>query len=134
MRIEIALDPEVNASQKLALNAQIPIELEHLRESCEFWSSLKWTLKMFEVVLARTGLLLTPEGVDEHGPDFGIDPFSNTDRGSVDRSNGDYDAFTGMPAQDYGDINMLDDESGFITGRNTEEWLQDLLGCGFSGN
>jgi hypothetical protein len=135
MRIEMALTSKLDASQRLAAKMQIHAELEHLRESCEFWNSLKWSVRMFEVVLSRTGLLLITTGIG--GPDFDIssmDPFSNADKGSTDRSNVDYDPFIGFPGEELVDGDMLNDDFGFATGRNTEEWLQDLLGSRFSAN
>lgn len=58
MRIEISLDPSVSTRKQVANKTQILAELEYLRESCESWSSLVWTLRMFEAVITRTGLHL----------------------------------------------------------------------------
>ena len=60
MRIEIALDASTSPRKQLAARTQIFAELEYLRESCEYWNSLVWTLRMLEAVIARTNLGLTP--------------------------------------------------------------------------
>lgn len=58
MRIEIANDPSVSLRKQASNKTQIFAELEYLRESCESWSSLVWTLRMFEAVITRTRLNL----------------------------------------------------------------------------
>lgn len=60
MRIEIALNLSTTPRKQLAARTQIFAELEYLRESCEYWNSLVWTVRMLEAVVARTKLGLAP--------------------------------------------------------------------------
>lgn len=65
MRIEIALRESTPSRRKLTARTQIFSDLEYLRESCEYWNSLIWTVRMVEAVLERTQLGL-PAGMRSH--------------------------------------------------------------------
>ncbi|QGI85672.1 hypothetical protein CEK25_012401 [Fusarium fujikuroi] len=56
MRIEIALDPSTAPKKKRALTTQLSTELQYLREGCEYWGSITWTVRMFEAAMVKTGL------------------------------------------------------------------------------
>jgi hypothetical protein len=83
---------------------------------------MKWTLRMFEVIVARTALSLTITDA----PEFDVrsmNPFNNNNLPEADQD-GSGDLF-----------NVADGSDAFGTtmGRNAEEWLQDLLGSNFVG-
>ncbi|KAM5347461.1 hypothetical protein ACJ41O_010466 [Fusarium nematophilum] len=56
MRIEIALDPGTNPKRRFTAKMQVNAEIEYLREACQYWTSLTWTLRMFEAAILRMGL------------------------------------------------------------------------------
>jgi hypothetical protein len=122
MHIETALSPTVGGNEKLIARTHIHSGLSYLRDTCEYWTSMKWTLRMFEVIVARTALSLTITDA----PEFDVrsmNPFNNNNLPEADQD-GSGDLF-----------NVADGSDAFGTtmGRNAEEWLQDLLGSNFVG-
>lgn len=111
------------------------------------WNSLKWTLRLFEVVISRTGLSLVSTG----GPIYDVkstNPFrTNTTAatdyvvgGSINTNNLDHeiekDILGGDTAPSHGLSRILVPESdevpSFVMGFPAEGWLQDLLDVNFS--
>lgn len=136
MRIEIALDPATNPRKQLAIKTQIFAELEYLRESCEYWSSLIWTVRMFEAVISRTRLGLVPASPNES-------PEGDTDASSVNYRNETrgYNAGSQGGPVEFGDIGnlaigndanltapMSDDVFGILPVTDNYDWLQSLFG------
>lgn len=136
MRIEIALDPATTPRKQLAIKTQIFAELEYLRESCEYWSSLIWTVRMFEAVISRTRLGLVPASPNES-------PEADTDVSSVNCRNdaGVYNAGSHGGPVELGDIATLaistdanltapmsDDVFGILPVTDNYDWLQNLFG------
>lgn len=115
MHIETALSPTLSTNQKCIIRTRIHTGLSFMRETCEYWCSLKWTLRMFEVVVSRMGLSLTV--ADDLVPDLNsINPFDSTDGSDFPLRDDDlFDA--------RGEDGFLDD----LTDLNGD-WLQDLLG------
>ncbi|KAL2834151.1 hypothetical protein BJY01DRAFT_253104 [Aspergillus pseudoustus] len=65
MRIELALDPAVTERKRLTLKTQIHTEIGYLREASEYWSTIMWSVRLFEAVVARNGLGLNAESPNE---------------------------------------------------------------------
>ena len=136
MRIENALDPTLSARKQLASKTQIFAELEYLRESCEYWSSLIWTLRMFEAVISRTRLGLTAESPEElresevdtpvrtageDGRDCAVDVAARPREGLSGNT------FTVSTSADLS-MSMADDVFGILPVTDNYDWLQNLLG------
>ncbi|OAG37863.1 hypothetical protein AYO21_07969 [Fonsecaea monophora] len=60
LHIESALQPNISPGQKFVTRARIHTGLTYMRETCEYWGALKWTLRMLEVIVEQTGLSATP--------------------------------------------------------------------------
>lgn len=136
MRIEIALDSATTSRKQLAIKTQIFAELEYLRESCEYWSSLIWTVRMFEAVISRTGLGLVPASVngspDEYADAIPANP-CNDSRGVNLGSQGaplDFrdNATLATGTDSNFDIPMSDDIFGILPITDNYDWLQNLFG------
>lgn len=136
MRIENALDPNLSARKQLASKTQIFAELEYLRESCEYWSSLIWTLRMFEAVISRTRLGLTADSPEELRESDVETPVRNTaedGRGfTVDAATRHREAMSGntFTVSTTADLSMSmsDDVFGILPVTDNYDWLQSLLG------
>lgn len=137
MRIEIALLPATTPRKQLSIKTQIFAELEYLKESCEYWSSLIWTVRMFEAVIGRTRLGLvpaSPNGSEDDYADSASNDLQNKTRG--------YDAGCGPEeATDSWDdgilaistdanltLPMSDDVFGILPITDNYDWLQNLFG------
>lgn len=136
MRIEIALDPATTPRKQLAIKTQIFAELEYLKESCEYWSSLIWTVRMFEAVISRTRLGLNPTSPNET-------PEGDTDASSVNPRNDTRSYNPGLQSgpvefRDNGTLSMStdanltipmsDDVFGILPVTDNYDWLQNLFG------
>lgn len=144
MRIEIALDPATSQKKQLAARTQIFAELEYLRESCEYWNSLIWTLRMFEAVIARTKLGMAPVGrfglrdVGATSESANSSPSQNGNRpaaGAADKGNGCpaphgrpdiYATFDNFSVDPMTAISTLpDDVFGLLPIGDSYDWLHD---------
>ncbi|KIX09208.1 uncharacterized protein Z518_00287 [Rhinocladiella mackenziei CBS 650.93] len=133
MRIEIALHPSITPRKLLATKTQIFAELEYLRESSEYWSSLIWTLRMFEAVIARTRLGLTEASPNEpcegDADTISINARVNAadaqSRQSECSNSGTCEAW-----DDAADLNfpVSDDVFGILPVTDNYDWLQNLFG------
>jgi len=136
MRIEIALDPATTSRKQLAIKTQIFAELEYLKESCEYWNSLIWTVRMFEAVISRTRLGLAPTSPNET-------PEGDTDTSSINPRNDNRPSNVGLQSWpgEFRDNNTLpmgtdasltmpmsDDVFGILPVADNYDWLQNLLG------
>lgn len=132
MRIELALDPAITPQKLVATKAQIFAELEYVRESCEYWNSLIWTVRMFEAVLARTRL--SPMGPSPNEASEGDDstPSTNT---LVNNSNfqdqqtacSDNGLLEESHEVDFS-LPMADDFFGILPVTDNYDWLESLFG------
>ena len=135
MRIEIALGPNLSPRKRLAFKTQIFVELGYIRESCEYWSSLIWTLRMFEAVISRTRLGLTPCSPEEGTAESEVSPPMDT-RGLADDSainasatqtdSWDANIFASGSTADVG-MNVSDDVFGILPMTDNYDWLQQLF-------
>jgi hypothetical protein len=147
MHIEIALSPSFASPQGRANRTHIHNGLAYLRASSEHWQRIRWTLRMFEVVVARTGLLLS-------GPDHcdfdvtSMSPFvqkrsSMSDEGNDgSKTSSDHNivtgvnlipeapnsAWSGFPSDTWSDVANADLScEPMMLGENPEKWLNDLF-------
>jgi hypothetical protein len=141
MRIENALDPAIAACKKQAVRTQIYAELQHLRDSCEHWSSLKWTVRMFEVVINRTDLsLFTTRADPSNECDFDVasmNSFSNAEDNDLQAENRRINVYNPVVQSNVADTahtESFDDYLGTFADKDAEEWFQDLLGYNFHTN
>ncbi len=75
MHIEIALSPSSSGPQSQISRTHIHNGLVFLRSSSEYWDSMRCTLRMFEVIVVRTGLSL--RGLDHFSFDLtSMNPFA----------------------------------------------------------
>ena len=139
MRIEIALEPATSPKKQLAARTQIFAELEYLRESCEYWNSLIWTLRMFEAVIARTKLGMAPVGrfglrdVVATSESANSSPSNDGNRpaaaAAAEKSNGRpdiYATFDNFAVDPMTGISALpDDVFGLLPIGDSYDWLQD---------
>src|SRR5258706_1894120 len=58
LHIEIDLHRSTTAHERHIARTRIHNELAYLRSLPSSWSPVKWTLRMFEVIVSRTGLSL----------------------------------------------------------------------------
>ena len=58
MHIEMALDAAVDSSDRLMARSSIHSGLSYLRETSHYWSGIKWLLRMFDVIVTQTSLVL----------------------------------------------------------------------------
>jgi len=66
LHIEVALDPTAPQIQRLMAQTYIRSGLLVLKQAQEYWTSVEWTLRLFEWVIARKNLL--PGGSVSHEP------------------------------------------------------------------
>lgn len=129
MRIEIALDPTVIARKRLTTKTQIFTELDYLREACDYWSSIMWSVRLFEAVVARSGLGLNAESPAETTD---LEPGISSTSQSTDESNAAAQAGS-MEMRDttFGDVGldftMNDEAFGLLPVSDDYDWLQDIL-------
>lgn len=135
MRIEMALDINITPRKRLANKGQIAAELEYLREACEYWSSLIWSLRMFEAVVARTGL-----GLNVDPPDHGIEPSQSRSSPRINGSEQTFSTAYQNPSEAPWDpsftelfdanlnVTMNDNTFGILPITDNYDWLQNLLG------
>jgi len=64
LHIEVALEPAANRTQRLMAWAHIHAGLSYLRNIGENWPSIKWTLRVFEWIVARAGLSVADDLVE----------------------------------------------------------------------
>ena len=129
MYIESALGAATTEDKKLSIKTQIHAGLSSLKEGSEHWSSIKWTLRMFEAIVTRTGLSLTQQGPEQTSQSqlniTSMIPFAPAN----------YDWFnSSSPAGgDLPDV-LLDFDAagnlGTVYGSDTQDWMQDFLGTG----
>ncbi|KAH0842470.1 hypothetical protein FOPE_07709 [Fonsecaea pedrosoi] len=144
MRIEIALDPSTSPHKQRATKAQILAELEHVRESCKYWNSLIWTVRMFEAVIARTrlgpvganGTSLSPNGSSEAEVDEevasvshnGVGPGGGGDASHRRMEQAPNDLLEGVRDLDAG-AQVTDDVFGILPVTDDYDWLEGLFGA-----
>jgi hypothetical protein len=56
LHIEVALDENVSQTRRLMSEESIRAGLAYLRVAQENWTSLRWTLRLFDWVFSKTGL------------------------------------------------------------------------------
>lgn len=137
MRIEIALQPSINAHQHLASKGLIFTELQIIKEASENWSCLIWTIRMFEAVLTRTRLGLISSTPCEHDNRNRIDEVSNdtanimTYSDETRCSNGLFDQETMLiyddPATNLESTSQNGELNGVPPISENYDWLQSLL-------
>ncbi|EXJ66283.1 uncharacterized protein A1O5_10435 [Cladophialophora psammophila CBS 110553] len=134
MRIEIALDPAISPQKLVATKAQILSELEYVRESCESWISLIWTLRMFEAVIART--CLSPTGASPTEPSE-EDEDSTSINAPASNPNGQYqpaecssNGFFEEGEEVNFNLPLTDDVFGILPVTENYDWLENLFGRG----
>lgn len=141
MRIEIALYPGTNPKRRFAARMQIFAELEYLREACQYWTSLTWTLRMFEVAILRMGLNI------ERGLSIAPEAPDDMVATTLDRCGGSCPQQDGLPAfsrietdVDFGDyFDLLDGPNspgatgerdnffGVLPVTGNYDWIEDLV-------
>jgi hypothetical protein len=145
MHIEIALSPSFASPQGRANRTHIHNGLAYLRASSEHWQRIPWTLRMFEVVVARTGLLLS-------GPDHcdfdvtSMSPFSQKRSSMSDEGNDstktiddhnivsgvnlipEAPPWSGFRHDTWSDVANADLScESMMLGEDAEKWLNDLF-------
>jgi hypothetical protein len=147
MHIEIALSPSFASPQRRASRTHIHNGLAYLRASSEHWQRVQWTLRMFEVVVARTGLSL---GGPDHS-DFDVtsmSPFAQTrsnmsdERNDSSKTSSDYNivtgvdpipeapnsAWSGLPSDTWSDVANADLLcEPMMIDEDPEKWLNELI-------
>lgn len=57
-QVEIALNPESSAAQKLSSKAQLHVGILYFRDAAKQWKSAKWASRVLEWVVEKAGLSL----------------------------------------------------------------------------
>ncbi|KAF5640800.1 cutinase transcription factor 1 beta [Fusarium sp. NRRL 52700] len=130
MRIEIALEPNTTPKKKMALTAQLFTELQYIRESCEYWSSMTWTLRMFEVAISRTGL-----GIGQPGGGKNTESSGQGDQRPQDQplfpQMVHHDCVDGLDTlldpQPAAEMNSMNDFAGVFPLADDYDWLESIL-------
>lgn len=81
-QVEVALNPESSASQKLSSKASIHVGLLYFRDAGKQWKSAKWASRVLEFVVERTGLSLSTT-VDN--PRLAPEPFAEAPTDAKER-------------------------------------------------
>ena len=134
MHIESALQHPVGSSRRLFSCTRIHSGIAYLRANCDRWSSVTWTLRLFEVIVSRTALALKTDG----DTDFDIrttNPFkrcknSDGDNGISYNTNFENDVCIPLEGLSEEDGNNF---FGMGVGRDAEQWLQEILGQDIAG-
>ena len=136
MHIEVALDPETFETQRLTARVHTHNALSFIRAAAVFCESSRWTLRMFEAVIARTTLGLhgsppdhgshnkkahTHPGPAQEGPSLSTNAAAAADESGPGMQQ-NHDASFFSPE----DTSTLD-----AAGRNQEEWMNDIFGINF---
>ncbi|KAJ9637388.1 hypothetical protein H2204_004812 [Knufia peltigerae] len=134
MRIEIVLDPATNPRKLAVMKAQIFSELEYVRESCESWNSLIWTVRMFEAVIARTRLCLNGaspsamEGTDDRTTSSdAVAQGTNTAGPTRQMAYSSNEMFKNGEEVDFGLPMPSDDVFGMLPVTDNYDWLDSLF-------
>jgi hypothetical protein len=138
LHVENVLQKSTSAHERQMARTRIHSELSYLRSLPSSWIAIKWTLRMFEVVVSRTGLSL--EVAKES--DFNLrseNPFNfniqNNNRLSVENGGDNSGTFDFLGSSDF-NFDMpaleLDDNFGPMMGINSDDWLHELLGTNFA--
>lgn len=129
MYIEAALDPNTTDDKRFMIKAQIHAGLVSLKEGSEHWSSIRWTVRMFEAIVARTGLSLTQLVTDQTSQSqlniTSMIPFAETNYDWFDinyNSNGDLSDL-------LGDLDTAGN-LGTVSSVDAYDWMQELLVTG----
>ncbi|KIV92256.1 hypothetical protein PV10_06713 [Exophiala mesophila] len=129
MYIESALDAATTEDKKLSIKTQIHAGLASLKEGSEHWSSIKWTLRMFEAIVARTGLSLTQQGPEQTSQS----QLNITSMIPLAPANYEWFNSSSPAGGDLPDV-LLDFDAagnlGTVYGSDTQDWMQDFLGTG----
>lgn len=132
MRIELALDPTITPQKLVATKAQIFAELEYVRESCEYWNSLIWTVRMFEAVLARTRLSPTGLSPNETSEGDEATPSTNTLVNSSNSQDRQMACSDNRLLEENHEVDfslpMADDFFGILPVTDNYDWLESLFG------
>lgn len=139
LHIETALKSSLIDRAGLVSRTRIDTVMKFLRSFYPSWSNLKWTLRLFEVVVSRTGLSLT----STDGPSYDAklsNPFyvassaienylpKNGDKSNPDGVNGD-----SLPIDSISRTLFPESEEypSTVMGHSAEDWLQDLFNVNF---
>jgi len=135
MHVEIALSPFSTSSQRLTARTHIHNGLAYLRATSEYWDTSRWTLRMFEVIVARTALSLeVPEKADFDVTS--MNPFMHGEAENHQDNDDEYEfnvnTNADFPLHDLFTATDGDYTSETMMGRNPE-WLNELLGPTIAG-
>lgn len=135
LHIETALQPSTNTHKRQIARTRIHNGLAYLRSLSKSWSPVEWTLQMFEVIVSRTGLLMSVA----HESEFNVqsdNPFNaNHSNGRVLTTNGFNSRGVAEypPTENMFQMPGLDSTFGPMNGINGDDWLYELLNTNFLG-
>ncbi|CZR65931.1 uncharacterized protein PAC_15831 [Phialocephala subalpina] len=119
LHIETALDPNASRIQRSISQSRIQSGFLYLREAEKSWTSVKWSVKLFEGVLSH--LRMSVEGDIEGGSSTAAyNPIYQAPEDEIPRLSDD------PTLASFSNVNNWDE---FI---DSEGWVQDLLGFDFS--
>ncbi|RFU27849.1 hypothetical protein B7463_g8504, partial [Scytalidium lignicola] len=139
MHIEIALSTSSTIPQRRANRTHIYNGLSYLRASSEYWDSIRGNLRMFEVIVAGTGLSLG-------GPDLcdldltSMNPFMRIDSSKRASYVNDHvtdsfripdalnSAWSGFQSRAAFDVAEVDFSYEPLLAEDPEKWLNELIG------
>ncbi|EXJ66163.1 uncharacterized protein A1O5_10779 [Cladophialophora psammophila CBS 110553] len=148
LHIETALHQSASEEDRLAARIRIHQAQKYLRGLSDYWSSIKWAQRLFEVIVSRTGLSLVvpPQPIfDLHSSN----PFNPGGRNNgnlasgkvgdaaaeLSNNNSPRERPDALPSPatspSFIDFVDIDDTLGNMMGRYAEDWLQDLFGDDF---
>ncbi|KAG4281967.1 hypothetical protein FPRO06_10871 [Fusarium proliferatum] len=136
MRIEIALDPTTGPKKKKALTAQLFSELQYLREGCEYWGSITWTVRMFEAAMVKTGLSIEQQqpdgGMGTEGVSRGFQPAEGNQRPRdptllAETSNVDSLDDPDMFFRQLPDMDTMNNLAGVFPLADDYDWIESFL-------
>lgn len=141
MHIEVALDQETSETHRLTARVHIHNDLSFIRAAAVYCESSRWTLRMFEAVIARTTLGLHESHSSPSQPDHGSDRRAHTHPGPAQEGPAlsanavpAADKF-GLETQQYYEDSFFGTEDTTLdaAGRNQqqEEWMNEVLGTNF---
>jgi hypothetical protein len=145
MHIEIALDTSRTSRTPRTDRSLMHTGLDFLRASSEHWYSIKWTLRMFDVIISKLDLTLI-ESNGMNPEESCVDQFARRTNERRYEESGDAEMIRRSPANataEHSDGvgfiglgNTFNLSSGFdadplfdslIVGEDPEKWLDDLL-------
>lgn len=136
MHIEVAMDAETSEAHRMTARVHIHNDLSFIRAAALYCESSRWTLRMFEAVIARTtlGLHGSNQQDQEKPPTYPAPAQEVPPLPSANAVPAPANIFCPGTQQQHYDVQFLGTGDPTIldaAGRNQEEWMNEMFGINF---